>query len=85
MSTERVRLAESLLSFFELSCSALSETELRQGSMERLEPHGITACQRRHHRRSQPRRRSWARSIAASAKSTWRGPKAILASASFIE
>lgn len=42
MSTERVRLAESLLSFFELSCSALSETELRQGLMERLEPHGIT-------------------------------------------
>jgi DNA-binding CsgD family transcriptional regulator len=42
MTTERVRLAESLLSFFELSCSAISEAELRQGLMDRLEPHGVT-------------------------------------------
>jgi DNA-binding CsgD family transcriptional regulator len=42
MTAERVRLAESLLSFFELSCSALSETQLQQGLMERLAPYGVT-------------------------------------------
>jgi DNA-binding CsgD family transcriptional regulator len=42
MSTDRVQLAESLLSFFELSCSAISEAELQQGLMDRLAPYGVT-------------------------------------------
>lgn len=42
MSNERVRLAESLLSFFELTDTAGSEPELQLGVMERLAPYGVT-------------------------------------------
>lgn len=42
MTADRVRLAESLLSFFELTGSAISETELLQGLMDRLSPYGVT-------------------------------------------
>ncbi len=41
MSDERVRLAESLLSFWQLSEKALSENELLRALMARLEPYGV--------------------------------------------
>ncbi len=42
MTTERVRLAESLLSFFELTGSAGSENELQRELMDTLGPFGVT-------------------------------------------